>query len=152
VLSSCTEGGLIKLTCLFHSSQLSVTLKLFCGAVGCSMSNDLCPWLVCLPSVDFYWGVCLLGSSNPYRPRLSTCLSVGSILMPGGRIAFFLLFSHSYIVRVGSDHLCCFPYWLSVGQSYFALCPFSQFPQCSSEISWQAWQCHPSVGQVSWLW
>jgi len=41
----------------------------------------------------------------------------------GGQSACLELFSHFYIVRVGSDHLCCFPCWLPVDQPYFTLCP-----------------------------
>ena len=54
-------------------------------------------------------------------------LSVASILMPEVNIACLspglLLFRHFNIVRVESDHLCCFPSWLPVDQPYFALCP-----------------------------
>ena len=31
----CTGGGLIRSTCLFHSSQLPVPLIVFCGSIGC---------------------------------------------------------------------------------------------------------------------
>jgi len=61
----------------------------------------------------------------------------------GGHSACLVLFSYFYIVRVGSDHLCCFPRWLPVDHPYFALCPsICQVSRCSSERSWQAGQCH----------
>ena len=34
---SCTGGGMIRSTCLFHSSQLPVPLMSFCGSVGCML-------------------------------------------------------------------------------------------------------------------
>jgi hypothetical protein len=48
----------------------------------------------------------------------------------GGHSACLVLFSHFYIVSIGSDHLCCFPCWLPVDQPYFALCPSisAEFP------------------------
>jgi len=47
----------------------------------------------------------------------------------GGHYACVVLFSHFYVLRVGSDHLCRFPRWLSFDQPYFALCPsMPKFP------------------------
>jgi len=34
-VASCTGSGLIRLTCLFHSSKLPVPLISYCGSVGC---------------------------------------------------------------------------------------------------------------------
>jgi len=61
--ASCTGGGLIRSTCLFHSSQVPVPLISFCGSVDC-MSKWTLP-LICFPSVDFHWEVHLLDSCNP---------------------------------------------------------------------------------------
>ena len=36
-IASCTGGGLIRSTCLFHSSQLPVSLISFCGSVSCML-------------------------------------------------------------------------------------------------------------------
>ena len=78
-------------TCLFHSSQLPVPLISLCGSVGCMSKRTLS--LICLPSVDFHWGVCLLKFSHPCRARLFMFLSVGSILMPEVEILLVLYYS-----------------------------------------------------------
>jgi len=104
-----TGGGLIRSTCLFHNSQLPVPLILFYGSVGCMPKRTLS--LTCLPRVDFHCGVCLLGSSDPCRVRLSMFLPVGSTLIPKVDIVLVSYSSaiFTYLVRVGSDHLCSFP-------------------------------------------
>ena len=74
---SCTGGGLIRSTCLF-TVACALDIVLWVSRLHVEMQFVL----TCLPSVDFHWGVRLLGSSNPYLARLSMFLSVDSILMP----------------------------------------------------------------------
>jgi hypothetical protein len=93
--------------------------------------------LTCLPSVDFHWEVCLLGTSlRPCRARLSMSLSVGSIIMP--EVDMLVLYSSAIFtsLRVGSDHLCCFPCWLQVDQPHYTFCPsMPSFPLLLRELA-----------------
>jgi len=54
---------MIKSNLSVPNSKFPVPLISFCGSVGCMSKLTLS--LICLPSVDFHWGVYLLVSSNP---------------------------------------------------------------------------------------
>jgi len=107
-------------TCLCHYSS-KLPLISFCGSVGCMSKWSLS--LTCLPSVDFHWGVRLLGSKK-WSGQVIHVLVRGFISSArGGHSACLVLFSHFYVFRVGSDHLlCCFPCWLPVDQPIFTSC------------------------------
>jgi hypothetical protein len=73
-------------------------------------------------------------------------LSVGSFLVLVVDIVavFFVLFCHIYITRVGSDHLCCFPWHVgSQLTSHISLSVrLCRVSRCSWERFWQAGQYH----------
>jgi len=128
---SCFLAALFQTTKMRMPHVASAAQQIFPGSVemqlkrfkhGGKLSSKWTLSLICLPSVDLYLGVHLLGSSNPRPARFSTFLSVGSFLVLEMDIVLF-----SFLSQQNTRH-----FLLTYLSIYLWLAETSQQPICQT--------------------